>query len=206
MLRRLARHDGGNCLALGIVEPSPGCESALVASIQGEGVHLVSWGTLGEELKQTLPREILHVSLALLAGILLILLVALRSIRAVLLFTITTSLVLLCLAGAMSLLGMQWGFFNLAAVLLLLGTGTDYSILILLAFKRSGDATQAQKQFASVIFLCCTSSMAGFATLGLASNMGLAALGQTCALGLLIDGMISLFLLPRACQWFLKKI
>lgn len=205
ILRRLARHDEGNYLALGIVEPSPGCESTLVKSIQGEGVHLVSWGTLGEELKQTLPREILHVSLALLAGILLILLVALRSVRAVLLFTLTTTLVLFCLAGAMSLLGMQWGFFNLAAVLLLLGTGTDYSILILLAFKRSANAIQAQKQFASVIFLCCTSSMAGFATLGLASNMGLAALGQTCALGLLIDGMISLFLLPRACQWFLKK-
>ncbi len=204
ILRRLARHDNGNCLALGIVEPAPGCEGSLVDSIQDEGVHLVSWGTLGEELKQTLPREILHVSLALLAGILLILFVALRSFRAVLVFTLTTALVLLCLAGAMSLLDMRWGFFNLAAVLLLLGTGTDYSILILLAFKRTGCAIQAQKQFASVIFLCCTSSMAGFATLGLASNMGLAALGQTCALGLLIDGMISLFLLPCACQWFLS--
>jgi hypothetical protein len=33
--------------------------------------------------------------------------------------------------------------------------------------------------------------------------MGLATLGKTCALGLLIDGVISLFLLPKAWDlWF----
>lgn len=204
ILRRMARHENQNCLAFGIVEPVTGHESALVDSIQAEGIHLVSWTALGEELKQTLPKEILNVSVALIAGILLILWIALKSIRAVLVFAFTTALVLICLTGAMSLLDMKWGFFNLAAVLLLLGTGTDYSILILLAFKRGGSATQAQKQCAAVISLCCLSSVAGFATLGWASNLGLATLGQTCALGLIIDGMISLFLMPVACRYFLE--
>ena len=171
----------------------------LIDSFHDAGVFLVSWNALGEDLKRTMPQEILQVSLALMAGILLILAIGLRSFKALGLFAATTALVLACLAGAMALFGMKWGFFNLAAVLLLLGTGTDYSILLLLALKRNGgDTAQARKDLGLVIFLCCTSAAAGFGSLGWAGNMGLATLGKTCALGLLIDGVISLFLLPKA--------
>ena len=206
ILRRVARHHDGNQLALGIVESSPGCEDALIKSLQGEGVYLVSWGSLGTELKQTLPKEIINVALGLLVGILLILAIALRDLKSLVLFVLTTALVLACLAGAMSLLGMKWGFFNLAAVLLLLGTGTDYSILMLLAFQRNGgDAAVARRELGLVIFLCCTSAATGFGSLAWAGNMGLATLGKTCSLGLLIDGMISLFLLPRVCSMLFRK-
>ncbi len=199
ILRRLARHQSGNFLALGMVEPAPGRESELAESIRDDGIFLVSWGALSGELKRTMPREILQVSIGLLAGILLILALGLRSFRAVALFAGTTALVLTCLAGAMALLGMKWGLFNLAAVLLLLGTGTDYSILLLLALRRNGgDTLKATRELGLVIFLCCTSAAAGFGSLGWASNMGLATLGKTCAMGLLIDGVISLFLLPKA--------
>ena len=199
ILRRLARHADGNQLALGVVEPLPGHEQELVESIGSEGIYLVSWGSLGAELKRTMPGEILRVALALFAGIILILSFGLRSFRSVALFVITTLLVLSCLAGAMSLFGMKLGFFNLAAVLLLLGTGTDYSILLLLGLKRNGgDLPRTRRELSLVIFLCCTSAAAGFGSLAWANNMGLATLGKTCALGLLIDGMISLFLLPKA--------
>lgn len=203
ILRRLARHQEGNFLALGMIEAAPGQETHLDEVLRDDGVFLVSWNTLGAELQRTMPREILHISLALIAGILLILTIGLRSFRAVALFAATTGVVLACLAGAMSLLGMKWGFFNLAAVLLLLGTGTDYSILLLLALKRNGgDCSKAQRELALVIFLCCTSAAAGFGSLAWASNTGLATLGKTCALGLLIDGIISLFLLPKAWNFF----
>jgi predicted exporter len=207
IFRRLARHQGEPFLALGMVEPAPGHESELAETIRGEGIYLVSWTALGEELKHTMPREILQVSLGLLAGILLILAIGLRNFRAMVLFTATTALVLACLAGAMALLDMKWGFFNMAAVLLLLGTGTDYSILLLLAMNRNGgDAPRARRKLGLVIFLCCTSAATGFGSLAWASNTGLAALGKTCALGLLIDGVISLFLLPKACDlWLTRK-
>jgi uncharacterized protein len=199
ILRRLARHQEGNFLALGMVEPVPGREIELADSFRDDGIFLVSWSSLGAELKRTMPREIFQVSLGLLVGILVILSIGLRNLRAVGLFAATTALVLVCLAGAMSLLGMKWGFFNLAAVLLLLGTGTDYSILLLLALRRNGgDTRRARRDLGLVIFLCCTSAAAGFGSLAWASNTGLATLGKTCALGLLIDGMISLFLLPKA--------
>lgn len=206
ILRRLARHEGGDFLALGMVEPVPGREIELADSFRDDGVFLVSWSSLGAELKRTMPGEIVQVSLGLLAGILLILSIGLRHLRAVVLFALTTAVVLACLAGAMSLLGMKWGFFNLAAVLLLLGTGTDYSILLLLALKRNGgDTRRARQDLGLVIFLCCTSAAAGFGSLAWASNTGLATLGKTCALGLLIDGMISLFLLPRAWDFWMPS-
>jgi predicted RND superfamily exporter protein len=49
-----------------------------------------------------------------------------------------------------------------------------------------------------VILLCSVSAAAGFGSLAWAGNQGLAALGKTCALGLLIDAAVSFFLLPRA--------
>jgi predicted RND superfamily exporter protein len=185
-------------MALGIVEPVPGFERSLVEGFSSDGVYLVSWDTLSKELEQLLPKEIILVSLGLISGILVILAFGLRSIKALGLFIATTLLVLLCLAGAMSLLGMTWGLLNLAAVLLLLGTGTDYSILFLLALRRNGgDISAAYNELGLVIFLCCTSAAVGFGSLAWASNLGLAALGKTCSLGLLIDGVISLFLLPQ---------
>jgi predicted RND superfamily exporter protein len=199
IFRRVASRDGGQSLAMGMVTPVPGHEEAVTAAVQSDGTWLVSWNQLGRELRHVIPREFGHVIIALSAIVILLLIIAFRSVRAVGLFIITTTLVLACLAGAMSLLGMSWNFFNLAALLLLLGTGTDYSILLLLALKRNGgDAPAAQRELGLVICLCAFSASAGFGTISWANHIGLASLGQTCALGLVLDALISLFLLPRA--------
>jgi predicted exporter len=198
IFRRVASREGGQFLALGMVQPMPGHEDALTAAVQSDGTWLVSWNQLGRELRHVIPREFGHVIIALSAVVLLLLALAFRSLRAVGLFVVTTTLVFACLAGAMSLLGMTWNFFNLAALLLLLGTGTDYSILLLLALKRNGgDAPAAQRELGLVICLCASSASSGFGTISWANHIGLASLGQTCALGLIIDALISLFLLPR---------
>jgi predicted RND superfamily exporter protein len=184
---------------MGLVQPVAGREDAIAAAVESPGVYLVSWARLGAQLKHVIPREFAHVIFGLLAGVLVILAIAFRSAKAVAIFVVTTALVLACLAGAMSLFGMRWNFFDLAALLLLLGTGTDYSILLLLALQRNGgDAPAAQRELALVICLCSSSAAAGFGTISWANNLGLASLGQTCAIGLVIDALISLFLLPRA--------
>jgi uncharacterized protein len=197
--RRAASHANGRFLALGMVEPESGHEDALAAAVESPGVYLVSWNQLGSELKRVIPREFGRVIAGLLGILLILLAIAFRSARALALFVVTSGLVLVCLAGAMTLLGMTWNFFNLAAILLLLGTGTDYSILLLLALKRNGgNAPAAQRELGLVICLCVASASSGFGTISWANNMGLASLGQTCALGLLIDALISIFLLPPA--------
>jgi predicted RND superfamily exporter protein len=174
--------------------------------VQSDGAWLVSWNQLGRELRRVIPREFAHVIIALSAIVILLLIIAYRDLIAVLLFVLTTGLVLVCLAGAMSLLGMSWNFFNLAALLLLLGTGTDYSILLLLALRRNGgDAPAAQRELGLVITLCAFSASAGFGTISWANHTGLASLGQTCALGLIIDALISLFLLPQAWAFLHRR-
>lgn len=200
IFRRAAHRSDGQVLAMGMIQPAPGREDAIAELVEKPGsVYLVSWNRLGAQLKHVIPQEFARVIFGLLGIVLIILAVAFRSGLAVLLFTATTGLVLACLAGAMSLFGLQWNFFDLAALLLLLGTGTDYSILLLLALRRNGgDAPAAQRELALVIVLCCSSAAAGFGTISWANNLGLASLGQTCAMGLIIDALISLFLLPRA--------
>jgi predicted exporter len=201
IFRRVASRDGGKLLAVGMVQPVAGHEDTVAATIQGDGVWLVSWNELGHELRRVIPVEFHRVIIALAAAFLLIVSLAFRNVKAVVIFVGTTALVLLCLIGAMSLLGMTWSFFNLAALLLLLGTGTDYSILLLLALLRNGgSAPAAQRELGLVICLCVSSASAGFGTISWANHAGLAQLGATCALGLVIDGLISLFLLPRVWE------
>ena len=203
---RMLRPDGTPLIALGFVQPVRGHERDLLRSLAAPGVYPVNWETLGDELGRTMPRELLLLALALVAGILSILALGLRSFRAILLFVLTTLLFLSCLAGAMSLLGMTWGFFNLAAIILLLGTGTDYSILLLLTLCRNGgDIPSARGELGTVILLCAASAAAGFGSLAWAANPGLSSLGKTCALGLAIDALISFFLLPMGWRLLCGK-
>jgi predicted exporter len=199
ILRRVAAHQNNEWFALGIVKPTPGRDEALAEAIRADGTYLVSWELLGKELKRVIPNEFSNVLLALAVVVLGLLAFGFRSLRALVLFLIATTLVFACLTGLMSLLGMTWNFFDLAALLLLLGTGTDYSILILLAMKRNGgDPPAAQRELGLVVCLCASSAAAGFGTIGWANNVGLASLGITCCLGLLIAVAIAVFLLPPA--------
>ena len=206
IFRRIARHDDGRWYALGIVQPVPGREEALASAVRGEGMYLTGWNLLTIELKRVIPREFGR-AVAGIAGIILLLLArAFRDGRSLALFVAATTLVFVCLTGAMSLFGLSWNVFNFAALLLLIGTGTDYSILLLLALRRNGgDVPAARKELFLVICLCAGSASAGFGTISWASHAGLASLGQTCALGLLIDAAISVFLLPPAWAWLHRR-
>ena len=206
IFRRVARHDDGRWYALGIVQPAPGREEALEAAALGPGIYLTGWNLLTIELKRVIPRE-LGRAVAGIAGIILLLLaLAFRDGKSLGLFVAVTALVFVCLTGAMSLLGLSWNVFNFAALLLLIGTGTDYSILLLLALRRNGgDVPAARQELFLVICLCAGSASAGFGTISWANHAGLASLGQTCALGLLIDAAISVFLLPPAWVWLHRR-
>jgi predicted RND superfamily exporter protein len=199
IFRRTVRHEKGAFLALGMVTPHPGRQDVLAAGLHAPGVHLAGWSLLGSQLAQVIPREFLQVFAALVGIVFLILAVGFRGPRDVLLLAANMSLVFVCLAATMSLLNIPWNLFNLAAILLLLGTGIDYSILLILALRENGgNVPDAQRQLGLVILLCAAAAAAGFGSISWANNLGLASLGQTCALGLVLDAVITLFLLPPA--------
>lgn len=196
VLRRLAYHEDGFAAAMGIVTPVSGMEEQLAPPL-GEGTYLVSWDRLASELKKTVPGEFAWLVGSLILVVLLLLGLIFRKVSDVLLIAATMATVFAALNGAMVLFGIEWNFFNLAAVLLLLGTGVDYSIYMILALRRNpGTIADVQKSMAKVIFLCATSAAAGFGSISWFSNYGLASLGRTCALGLILDALIVVYLLP----------
>ena len=206
LLRRLAHEDHGRWYALGFVQPAPGREEALLDEVGGEGVYVTGWKLLSLELRRAIPREFLHAIIGIVVVVLGLLAFAFRDVRALGIFVAATGIVFACLLGAMSLLGMTWNFFNLAALLLLMGTGTDYSILLLLALRRNGgDVPAARRELFVVVCLCACSASAGFGSISWANHLGLASLGQTCALGLLLDAAVSVFLIPPAWEWLHRR-
>jgi len=205
ILRRATSREPGRLLALGFLQPAAGAEDK-VLGMQGEGVHLVSWQLLGRELRRVIPREFALLMGTLLVFVLGLLCFAFRNLRDIVLMSANMLMVFLSLMGAMRLFGLDWNVFNIAAFMLLLGTGIDYSIYMLLTLGRgNGDVAEAQRSMGLVIFLCVASAVAGFGSLSWASHQGLASLGQVCALGLLLDGLITTFLLPHGWRWWTEK-
>jgi len=201
ILRRVASQGDDGFLAMGLVRPRAGGDAGLTEAISSEGVYLVSWEALGLELNRVVPREFVILIGGLLGIVTILLVIGFRSIRDVGVLLLTLTLVFLALTGAMRLLGMSWNLFNLAAILLLLGTGIDYGILLLLALRRNGGkVAAAQNTFGLIIGLCAISAITGFASIGWANHQGLASLGLTCALGLALDALISFFILPVIWQ------
>jgi KDO2-lipid IV(A) lauroyltransferase len=83
------------------------------------------------------------------------------------------------------------------AVPLILGTGVDYSIFMQLALRRHhGDLHVAHRSVGRALLLCGGTAVAGFGSLGLSSNTGMASLGRVCAVGIASNMLISVFLLP----------
>lgn len=201
IMRRMASHAGGEYVALGIVRPAPGQADALMAA-QDDGIRLVSWDQMGVELKRTIPGEFFWLVAILITIVFAVLVAAFRSVIDVLLSVGLMALVFATTAGTMALLGWEWNLFNLAARLLLLGTGVDYCIYMILALRRNPEDTRAaQRGTAKVIFQCAASAVAGFGAISWVSNLGLASMGRTCALGLTIDALMAIYLLPAAWRF-----
>jgi KDO2-lipid IV(A) lauroyltransferase len=86
---------------------------------------------------------------------------------------------------------------NLLALPLMLGTGVDYGIFMQLALRRhGGDARAVRRSIGRALLLCGGTAVAGFGSLGLSSNAGMASLGRVCAVGIGANMLIAVYLLP----------
>jgi predicted RND superfamily exporter protein len=158
---------------------------------------LFTWSLLSESLLDLLRRDVTRVLLPMTAILLLLLAAAFRRTREVALSVASLGFSLLALSAAMVLLGWSWNLMNVMALPLLFGAGVDYSIHIQLALRRhGGDVRRVLDSVGRAILLCGTSTVAGFSSLGLASNAGLASLGRVAALGVALTALTCVFLLP----------
>jgi predicted RND superfamily exporter protein len=162
-----------------------------------EGILLSGWSLLGSSMFDRVQNDFARVVLPMIFLVLLSLWLAFRKPKEILLSLAVLCLSGFCLLATMSLVGWSWNLLNFMALPLMLGTGVDYSIFMQLALRRhNGNLPAAYQSVGRALLLCGGTAVAGFASLSLSSNAGMASLGQVCAVGIGFNMLISVYLLP----------
>jgi len=183
----------GSIWAAANLEPRPG---ASLASLQSEEVFLADWEQTTRAIQTRIPREFGRIFTMLGVLVVLLLIVTFRRLADIVWVGISLALSSILTLAVMTLAGWSWNFVNAAAVLICLGCGSDYSIHMLLALRRSASVPEALADTGQAIVVCTLTSVVGFGSLAWASNLGLASLGQVCALALGLNCLIATYLLP----------
>ena len=202
LFSQFASNEDETVLALGQIEVGQRAKTADTTRLADEfiaadGGTMVGWSLLAESLVKTIQHDATRVVLPMVVVLVVALGLAYRDLRGIALSFATLGFTMVCLLAAMSVFGWSWNLMNITALPLLLGIGVDYSIHIQLALKRyGGDMHKVRRSVGNAILLCGASTAAAFGSLGLASNPGLASLGQVAALGVCIASVSAVFLLP----------
>ena len=169
----------------------------LKAELPRENVWLSGWEILGTATFERVKSRMWFVLPPMIALIFASLCFAFRRLREILLSLATLLLSGLLLLAIMKLAGWNWNLLNLMALPLILGTGVDYGIFMQLALRRhNGDLRAAHHAVGRALLLCGATAAAGFGSLALSGNAGMASLGKVCAVGVLNNMLISVYLLP----------
>lgn len=195
---------GKDSAALGYVTPAAGIVSKDLATTLPPGVFLTGPDVLNETLDALLEKGFVGISV-LFGGVTLALLAfALRSWRSLALVLVCIVWSYAALLGSMAFLGVSWNFFTLPAMLLSLGTGSDYFIYVILELRQVPEPAAMRRRIGGAILICVGNSVIGFASLLGANCTGLASMGLVCALALSLNTLCALFVMPplyrRWCQ------
>jgi predicted RND superfamily exporter protein len=202
LLKRFVARTPDQWLVMGLVYPATNqVEAADMAGLSSrlaeKGAFLSSWQLLGAATLKRVQARMWQVVAPMVFLVLASLWFAFRRMTEILLGLAVLCMSGLCLLATMAVSGWSWNLMNLMAVPLILGTGVDYCIFMQLALRRhGGDLVMARRSVGRALMLCGGTAMAGFGSLALSSNAGMASLGKVCAVGIGANMLISVFLLP----------
>jgi len=185
---------------------NPAALSILINNLAAEGIYLTGWHKLGAGLSQ---HAIDHGLLAGTAFLLVLagsLFLSLRNLRDALLVLGMIALSLLAMTGLMRLFSLDWNFMNLCSVTLTIGAGVDYSIHMIFALRQThGHIGEALADIGKALWLCAATTIVGFGSLATAQTVGLASLGINCALGIAMNALFAVFLLPSLWRRYSRQ-
>ncbi len=171
---------------------------SLASELSQDGVCFSGWELLGASVFERVKGNTWFILLPIAGLVLASLWFAFRRLAEVLLSVAVLTLSSLCLLVTMRWCGWSWNLLNLMALPLVLGTGVDYSIFMLLALRRHGGNLQvAYRSVGRALLLCGGTAVAGFGSLAFSSNAGMASLGVVCATGIAFNMVIAITLLPH---------
>jgi predicted RND superfamily exporter protein len=145
--------------------------------------HLSGWNYTLQDLVRWAQGKMVELS-AIMIGFNIVLLGLLYR-RAAPIAVLMISLVLSfgAMQASLKVLGIALNLFNVLAFPLVLGIGVDYGIYIVVAMGASGRLERSTANVVKPVLLSGLTTIAGFASLGLAHNPALQGLGIVCALG-----------------------
>jgi predicted RND superfamily exporter protein len=202
LLKKFIAQTPDQLLVMGLVYPATNhVESTALAGLSSrlaeKGAFLSSWQLLGAATLKRVQARMWQVVTPMVVLVLASLWFAFRRMTEIYLGIIVLCMSGLCLLATMAVSGWSWNLMNLMALPLILGTGVDYCIFMQLALRRhGGDLAMARRSVGRALMLCGGTAMAGFGSLAMSSNAGMASLGKVCAVGIGANMLISVFLLP----------
>jgi predicted RND superfamily exporter protein len=207
LLRRIMLTGPERYTILGFIDPIPELErEAIIALIKEPDAYISGWRLLGPAVKPLVRHDILAVFVPMAIVLLVMLVLVFRKWKDALLALACLIFAALLLLAIMALTGLQWNFMNVCAFPLLLGTGIDYSIHMILALRReNGNATIINKGIGRALIFCGISTGVAFGSLATANNVGLSSLGIICAIGIGITMITAILLLPTWWRALHKK-
>lgn len=194
LVNRIAAKTPNGQIALGLVRMPA---NAPLPEIKTPGALIAGWSRLAELLLRRVETRLTFLTVGLLAVLVICLRLALRGWPEVFLSFASLAFGFMLTLLVMALFGWKWNLMSLTAIPLLLGASVDYTIHVQRALQRYHDDPRAMRRtIGRALFLVTAAAVAGFGSLGLASNAGLASFEILIAIGMICIFLTSLYLLP----------
>lgn len=200
--RVFAVHGDNQCALLGWIEAADrdrfhAMDFSWADKVQGRSGYLAGWEPVGPAVLDVVGEDFKRIFTPLAVIMLIMLIVVFRDWRDIALAIGLMVLSGITLLAFMRILGLHWNFINLCAIPLLFGTGLDYIIHMIFSLRRSGGHMPTiRRGIRKALLFCALSTAAGFGSLAMAGNMGIASLGRVCAVGILLIMVFSIYFLP----------
>lgn len=171
----------------------------LVSVIYGStGRYPVGMSTIMNEITELVKNDILMISLFCFSIAFLISWIMFKKLRLAVLTMIPLALTLYTTIGLLSVLGVEINAFSIAAFPLIIGIGVDSSIHLIHRLKENSNQSIEEKTMhtGKAIILTSLTTIVGFGSLAMINHPGMANLGLTVAIGILISMLFTLLLIP----------
>ncbi|MCE9610131.1 MAG: MMPL family transporter [Chthoniobacter sp.] len=145
--------------------------------------HLSGWNYTLQDLVRWAKGKMVELSAIMIAFNVVLLGVLYRRAYPIAVLMVSLALSFGAMLASLKLLGVALNLFNVLAFPLVLGIGVDYGIYVIGAMGAAGRHERATANVVKPVLLSGLTTVAGFASLGLAHNPALQGLGIVCALG-----------------------
>ena len=171
--------------------------------LEGPGIdaHFTGWSYVMADLVPWSHSKLLELSVVMILFNIALLVLLYRAVGPLLVLMLSLALSIGAMIAGLKITGLPLNLFNVLSFPLVLGVGVDYGIYIVLAVRQRGHHTRALPSIVKPVLLSGLTTIAGFASLGLANNPALSSLGLVCALGVACCLISTLFLILPAYLW-----